>query len=211
MIRSKALRILLALALVLPSVVFAAPPEPATTAQPAPAGQPPDTTANYIIGPGDTLQVFVWRNPELTVTIPVRSDGKVSTPLIEDMVAAGKTPSQLARDMEARLTEYIRSPQVNIIVTSSQNTFSQVTVIGQVRNPQSVAYREGMTLLDVMLAVGGLTEFAAGNRARLVRKDASGQAVETKVRLDDLVRKGKIKENRDVKPGDVLIVPESYF
>ena len=123
---------------------------PATAAAtPAPAVQDPAVTANYIIGPGDTLQIFVWRNPELTATVPVRPDGKISTPLVEDMVAVGKTPSQLARDIEKVLSEYVRSPQVNVIVSEPVSTFSQVKVIGQVATPQSLAYREGMRVLDV--------------------------------------------------------------
>src|SRR5512134_3588404 len=115
--------------------------------------------SDYIIGPGDVLQVFVWRNPELTTTVPVRPDGKISTPLVEDMIAVGKTPSQLARDIEAVLAEYVRSPQVNIIVTQPVSAFSQVKVIGQVANPQALAYREGMTVMDAVLAVGGLAPF----------------------------------------------------
>jgi len=175
--------------------------------QPAQSAVSPD----YVIGPGDTIQVFVWRNPELSVTVPVRPDGKVSTPLVEDMVAVGKTPSQLARDIEAKLAEYIRSPQVNVIVTNPQSTFSKITVVGQVANPGSVPYREGMTVLDVVLAVGGLGEFAAGNRAKLVRKDESGKKIERRVRLHDLVKEGRLKENVEVSPGDMLIVPESFF
>lgn len=184
----------------------------ATAPAPAPAAAPTASTGpDYIIGPGDTIQVFVWRNPELSVSVPVRPDGKVSTPLIEDMVAVGKTPSELARDMETKLAEYIRSPQVNVIVTNPQSAFSKITVVGQVTNPGAVPYREGMTALDVVLAVGGLAEFAAGNRAKLVRKDAKGKTVEKRVRLEDLLKKGKLKENVEMMPGDVLIVPESFF
>ena len=175
----------------------------------APAQQ--DTTSDYIIGPGDTIQVFVWRNPELSVTVPVRPDGKVSTPLVEDMIAVGKRPSELARDIETRLAEYIRSPQVNIIVTNAQSSFSRVTVIGQVRSPQTVPYREGMRMMDVLLAVGGLTDFAAGNRAKLIRKDANGMEAKFKVRLKDLLTKGRLDQNLEVQPGDVLIVPEAVF
>ncbi len=167
--------------------------------------------SSYVIGPGDTVQVFVWRNPELSVTVPVRPDGKISTPLVEDMVAVGKTSSQLAREIEKVLAEYIRSPQVNIIVTNPVSTFSQVKVIGQVTTPSSVPYREGLTALDVVLAVGGLTEFAAGNRAKIIRKNESGKNVEIKVKLEALVRKGKMAENVNMRPGDVLIVPESFF
>lgn len=173
--------------------------------------QQPDTGSDYIIGPGDTIQVFVWRNAELSVTVPVRPDGKVSTPLVEDMVAVGKKPSELARDIETRLAEYIRSPQVNVIVTNAQSTFSKVTVIGQVRTPQSVPFREGMRMMDLLLAVGGLTEFAAGNRARLVRTGADGTEKEIRVKLKDLLTRGRLDQNLEVRPGDVLIVPESVF
>jgi polysaccharide biosynthesis/export protein len=167
--------------------------------------------ANYIVGPGDTIQVFVWRNPELSVTLPVRPDGKISTPLVEDVVAVGQTPSGLARLIEARLAEYIRTPQVNIIVTNAQSQFSKVTVIGQVKSPQAVPYRQGMTVLDVVLAVGGLGEFAGGNRAKLIRKDAQGNQKEIRVKLGDLVNRGRIKYNINMQPGDVLMVPESRF
>lgn len=196
---------------------------PATAGETPPAGEAPSAadappampaqtvSPDYIIGPGDTLQIFVWRNPELSTSVPVRPDGKVSTPLIEDMVAVGKTPTQLARDMEAELSEYIRSPQVNVIVTTPLSAFSKITVIGQVGTPGDVPYREGMTVLDVVLAAGGLGEFAAGNRAKLVRKSADGKTTEQRVRIDDLVRKGKLKENVAVRPGDILIVPESFF
>jgi len=166
---------------------------------------------DYVIGPGDTIQVFVWRNPELSTTVPVRPDGKVSTPLVEDMVAVGKTPSQLARAIEARLAEYVRSPQVNVIVTNPQSAYSKITVVGNVSRPGTIPYREGMTVLDVVLASGGLSQFAAGNRAKLVRQEPGGKTREIKVRLDDLVKKGKIKDNIEVRPGDLLVVPESYF
>ena len=183
----------------------AATPEPEAQAQPAPAG--PD----YIIGPGDTIQVFVWRNPELSVTVPVRPDGKISTPLVEDMAAVGKSSSQLARDMETVLAEYVRSPKVNIIVSNPISAFSQIRVIGEVQKPQAVAYRDGLTVLDVVLQVGGLTKFAAGNRAKIVRKGSAGNSTEIKVRLEALVDKGKMSENVRLEPGDVLIVPASIF
>jgi polysaccharide export outer membrane protein len=169
------------------------------------------TSANYIIGPGDVIQVFVWRNPELTVTVPVRPDGKVSTPLVEDMVAVGKTPTALARDIEAHLGEYVRSPQVSVIVNTAVSTFSQIKLIGQVKSPQSIPYREGMTVLDAILAVGGLTDFASGNKAKITRKDASGRETLINVRIEDLISKGKLSENQLVKPGDVIVVPESFF
>jgi polysaccharide export outer membrane protein len=181
-----------------------------------PEGPPPVppnavTNPDYIVGPGDSIQVFVWRNPELSVTVPVRPDGKISTPLVEDLVAVGKTSSQLAREIEKALAEYIRSPQVNIIVTNPVSTFSHIKVIGEVTTPQSVPYREGLTALDVLLTVGGLTQFAAGNRAKIVRKGPDGKDVEIKVKLESLVRKGKISENVPLRPGDVLIVPASLF
>jgi polysaccharide export outer membrane protein len=184
-------------------------PQPATAMPPTPANAV--TNPDYVIGPGDSIQVFVWRNPELSVTVPVRPDGKISTPLVEDLVAVGKTPSQLAREIEKALAEYIRSPQVNIIVINPISTFSQVKVIGEVTNPQSMPYREGLTTLDALLAVGGLTQFAAGNRAKIMRKGEDGKEVEIKVRLESLVRKGKISENVPLRPGDVLIVPASLF
>ncbi|WP_168160063.1 XrtA/PEP-CTERM system exopolysaccharide export protein [Steroidobacter denitrificans] len=181
-----------------------------TSAGAAPGEAAPAEDNRYIIGPGDTLQVFIWRNPELSTTVPVRPDGKISTPLVEDMIAVGKTPSQLARDIEGVLGEYVRSPQVNIIVTQAVSTFSQVKVIGQVATPQSLPYREGMTVLDAVLAVGGLGPFAAGNRAKIVRMEAGGQQ-EIRVKLDDLVNRGAMKYNLALRPGDVLVVPESFF
>jgi polysaccharide export outer membrane protein len=187
------------------------------TAEPSPGEAPPPlpataiTNPDYIIGPGDQIQVFVWRNADLSVTVPVRPDGKISTPLVEDLVAVGKTPSQLAREMEKALAEYIRSPQVNIIVTNAVSTFSQIKVIGEVGSPQALPYREGLTALDAVLAVGGLTQFAAGNRAKIVRKGEDGKQTEIRVRLEALVRKGKVSENVALQPGDVLIVPASLF
>jgi polysaccharide biosynthesis/export protein len=176
-------------------------PAPVTAAAPS---------NSYIIGPGDTLQVFIWRNPELSATVPVRPDGKISTPLVEDMVAIGKTPSKLARDMEVVLAEYIKSPQVNIIVSQPISTFSQVKVIGEVANPQGMPYREGMKVLDVILAVGGLAEFASGNRARIIRTQ-DGKETEIRVRLNDLLNGGDLRQNVEMRPGDVLVVPQSLF
>lgn len=188
-------------------------PTATAAAEETPPPVPPSAVTNpdYVIGPGDSVQIFVWRNPDLSVTVPVRPDGKISTPLVEDLVAVGKTPSQLAREMEKALAEYIRSPQVNIIVINPVSTFSQIKVIGEVARPQSITYREGLTTLDVVLAVGGLTQFAAGNRAKIVRKGDDGKQVEIKVKLKSLVDKGKIDENVPLKPGDVLIVPASLF
>lgn len=195
--------------LIVVAVVAAVGPVSADAAAP-PATALPPAAANYIIGPGDVLQVFVWRNPELSVTVPVRPDGRVSTPLVEDMVAVGKTPSVLARDIEKVLGEYIRSPQVNVIVSTPASTLSQVKAIGQLKAPQGVPFREGMRVLDLVLAAGGMTDFAAGNRAKLVRVDGSGQT-EIKVRLKDLVNRGDMSQNLLLKAGDVLIVPESLL
>ena len=182
------------------------PATPGATAVPAEAD-----LSKYRIGPGDDLEIFVWRNPEISSTVPVRPDGKISTPLVEDMVAVGKTPSELARDIEEVLKTYIKQPQVNVIVTNFQGVFEgQVRVVGQAANPQAIPYREGMTLLDVMIAVGGLGEFAAGNRAMLVRNE-DGTVTEYRVRLNDLMNKGRINENVAMRPGDVIIIPEALF
>jgi polysaccharide export outer membrane protein len=167
-------------------------------------------TPDYVIGPGDTLEVFVWRNPDLSVTVPVRPDGKISTPLVEDMVAVGKTPSRLARDVETALAVYVKSPQVNIIVTIPASAFSQVKVIGQVLHPQAVPYRQGMTVIDAVLAVGGLTQFAAGNRARVVR-NVNGKPQEFKIKLAAILNNGDMSQNMALQPGDVVVVPETLF
>jgi polysaccharide export outer membrane protein len=188
-------------------VACAAAPSRSRAEEPAPA---PGVSENYLIGPGDTLHVYVFQNDELSVTVPVRPDGKISTPLVEDMVAVGKTPSQLARDIEKSLTEYVKSPKVNIVVTVALSVYSQVRVIGQVKTPQSLPFRDGMTVLDAMLAVGGLGQFAAGNRAHLVRTE-NGKVTEIKVKLDALVNNGDMKQNLPLRPGDVLVVPESRF
>ena len=165
----------------------------------------------YRIGPGDQLEIFVWRNPEISANVPVRPDGKISTPLVEDMVAVGKTPSQLARDMEHVLETYIKNPSVNVIVTEFKGVpEEQVRVVGQAVNPQAVPFRQGMTVLDVMIAVGGLSEFASGNRAKIVRR-VDGQIVEFRVRLDDLINKGRVDQNVKIEPGDVIFIPESLF
>jgi polysaccharide biosynthesis/export protein len=164
----------------------------------------------YIIGPGDSLQVFVWRNAELSSSVPVRPDGKISTPLVEDMVAVGKTPTQLARDIEKVLGEYVKSPQVNVIVTQPLSAFSQVKVIGQVVKPESLPYHEGMTVLDALLSVGGLGPYAAGNRAKVVRSDG-GKQIEIGVNLGKIIDKGDMRQNLKLQPGDVIVVPETRF
>jgi polysaccharide export outer membrane protein len=199
----------LVLSLLIVSCASAPTPAPAPTPTPSPTElKAPDR--NYIIGPGDSLEVFVWRSPELSVTVPVRPDGKISTPLVEDMVAVGKTPPQLARDMEKVLSEYVRAPKVNIIVTTAASAFSLVRVVGQVQKPSALPYREGMRVLDAILAVGGLTQFASGNRARIVRME-NGKETIIHVKVADLVNNGDVKQNAPLKPGDVLVVPQSLF
>jgi polysaccharide export outer membrane protein len=171
--------------------------------------QPSDAPPDYVIGPGDTLDVFVWRNDDLSTNVPVRPDGRISMPLVEDMLAVGKTPSALARDIEGVLGEFIREPTVNIIVRTTGGS-SGVQVVGSVGTPQSVPYREGMRVLDAIVTAGGLTEFAAGNRATIVRTAGQG-AVECRVRLTSLINDGDISQNVQLRPGDVVIVPESNF
>ena len=172
---------------------------------------PPVQSPDYVIGPLDNLTIFVRRNPELTQTIPVRPDGRVSVPLIEDLQAAGKTPTQLARDIEEQLKKFIQDPIVTVMVTGFTGPFSrQVRVVGEATHPQAIPYRDNMTLLDVMIAVGGLTQFAAGNRATLVR-DVNGQETQYRVRIDDLIKDGDVTANVQMLPGDVLIVPQSWF
>jgi polysaccharide export outer membrane protein len=165
----------------------------------------------YRIGPGDTVQIFVWDHEDLSTTVQVRPDGRISTPLVEDLQASGKTPTDLARDIEVVLSEYVRSPVVTVIMQGFRGTSQQqVRVVGQAAEPQALQYRQGMTVLDVVIAVGGLSEFAAGNRAKIIR-ELGGESVEIRVRLDDLLNKGQIEENIRMLPGDVLIIPESVF
>lgn len=169
-------------------------------------------SSGYLIGPGDALNIFVWRNEDISVSVPVRPDGKISTPLIKEMRAEGKTPEQLASDIEEALSKYIKSPLVTVIVTSFVGTFSeQIRVLGQAVEPRALAYRENISLLDVMIEVGGLTEFAAGNRAKIIRKTNNGQHIEIKVRLQDLIEDGNISANIFMRPGDILIIPESWL
>ena len=166
---------------------------------------------DYLIGPGDSLSIVVWRNPEVSQNIPVRPDGKITTPLVEDLQAAGKTPTELARDIEKALAKFIQQPVVTVIVTSFVGNFSeQVRVIGQAARPQALPFRRDMSLMDVLIAVGGVTEFAAGNRATIIRT-INGQQQTLKVRLNDLIKDGDISANTYMYPGDILIIPESYF
>ena len=165
----------------------------------------------YLVGPGDTLNVVVWRSPELSVTVPVRPDGKITTPLVEDLQASGKTPNQIARDIEQVLTRYVQSPVVTVMITTFAGPYSQqIRVIGEATKPQALAYRENMTLLDVMIAVGGITDFAAGNRASILRTEG-GKSYQFRVLLNDLIRRGDLSANVEMRPGDVLIIPQSIF
>lgn len=165
----------------------------------------------YRIGPGDNLQIFVWRNPEITTTVPVRPDGRVSIPLVQDIQAAGKTPSQLADDLTRTLSEYIKDPLVTVIVQSFQGAGDgRVSVVGEAATPRSVPYRAGLTLLDVMIEVGGLTEFADGNDSRLVRLQGE-EAVEYRVRIADLMKDGDATANVELAPGDIIRIPERWF
>jgi polysaccharide export outer membrane protein len=164
----------------------------------------------YVIGTGDSVQVIVWRNPELSMSVPVRPDGRVTMPLIEDLPALGRTPTELARDIERELAKYVRDPMVTVIVAGASAPFTeQIRIIGEAARPQAIPYRQNMTILDVMIVVGGLTDFADGNKAVLVRGADQGKIYT--VRLHDLVKRGDISANVDMKPGDVLIIPQSWF
>jgi polysaccharide export outer membrane protein len=165
----------------------------------------------YLIGPGDRLNIFVWRNEDISISVPVRPDGRISTPLVEEMMAAGKTPNQLARDIEKVLSKYIKMPVVTVIVTDFVGTFGeQIRVVGQAAQPRALPFRDNISLLDVMIEVGGLTEFAAGNRAKIIRR-INGVTSEITVRLEDLLEGGDISANTRMRPGDVLIIPEAWF
>lgn len=177
------------------------PPAPASAATP---------DYKYVLGPGDTVNISVWRNPELSMTVPVRPDGKVSAPLVEDMVAIGKDPVSLARDIEKALGKFIRDPVVTVIVTNVVGPYSeQIRVVGEAVKPAVLSYKQNMTLLDVMIAVGGLTEFADGNAASILRT-ADGNK-QYSVRLKDLVKRGDVSANVEMKPGDVVIIPQGWL
>lgn len=174
-------------------------------------GEEQATEHDYLIGPSDEIDIIVWRNPEVSMLVAVRPDGKITTPLVEDLVASGKTSTQLARDIEEGLSKYIQQPVVTVIVKRFVGPYSeQIRVVGEASEPQALPYREKMTLMDVMIAVGGLTDFADGNRSRIIRK-TDGEDVEYSVRLNDLVRDGDVSANVTMRQGDVLVIPESYF
>jgi len=179
---------------------------------PLEGGPPPALVSpNYIIGAGDNVDIFVWRNDELSASVTVRPDGKITTPLIEDVPASGKTPTQLARDMEKELEVYVKNPVVTVMVNGFVGPYSeQVRVVGQATNPQALPYRDQMSLLDLMIAVGGMTDFADGNRSKVVRV-VDGNWQEFGVRIDDLVNGADISANVYMLPGDILIIPESWF
>lgn len=165
----------------------------------------------YLIGPGDNLQIIVWRNAEVSMVVPVRPDGKISTPLVEDLKATGKTSTQLARDIEKMLSKYIQQPVVTVIVTGFVGPYSQqIRVIGQAANPQALPYRQDMSLMDVLITVGGITDFASGNNANIIRS-INGKQQKINVRLDDLINDGDISANVNMMPGDILVIPESFF
>ncbi|KRA33145.1 sugar ABC transporter substrate-binding protein [Rhodanobacter sp. Root627] len=175
------------------------------------ASAAPQPVERYIIGPGDSLEIFVRDNPTLTTTVPVRPDGRVSIPLVQTIVAAGKTPEALAGDLEKDLSRYIRAPLVTVIVKSFVGAYSQqVRVVGQAATPKAVPYRSGMSVLDVMIEVGGLTKFAAGNSAKIIRHLPDGSEQSIPVRLGALMG-GEIKDNVVMRPGDILIIPQSLF
>jgi len=199
----------LAVSAIVPAMAASAPELPPATfvaMQEGPGEQ-------YVIGPLDELTIFVWRNPELGASVQVRPDGRITTPLISDMPAVGKTPAMLAEDLKVKLSKYIQEPLVSVIVNKFSGTFSQqIRVVGATEKPASLPYRANMTVLDAMIAVGGLSEFAAGNRAKLVRFDKeTGKQQEYAVKLGNLLRKGDIKANVMLQPGDVIIIPESMF
>lgn len=177
------------------------PPAPAKVATPE---------YNYVIGPGDSVNIVVWRNPELSQSVPVRPDGKITTPLVEDLPAMGKDATTLARDLEKALSKFIRDPVVTVIVTGFVGPYSeQIRVVGEAAKPQILPYKQNMTLLDVMIAVGGITDFADGNRASILRTTEGNK--QYGVRLKDLLKAGDVSANVEVKPGDVLVIPQSWF
>lgn len=177
---------------------------------PAPPTLPSALDYTYVIGPGDGLNVNVWRNPELSMSVTVRPDGKVNAPLVDELVAQGKTPEQLAREVEKILGKYVRDPVVTVMVTGFVGPYSeQIRVVGEAAKPQFLAYKNKMTLLDVMIAVGGLTDFASGNKATILRT-AEGNK-QYSVRIEDLIKRGDVKANVEMRPGDILIIPQSLF
>lgn len=175
-----------------------------------PPAETPPPPGEYVIGPGDVLDIFVWRNSDLSTKVPVRPDGRISIPLVEDIDCTGRTPTQLARDIETRLKKYITDPVVTVIVGSVVGSAQQVRVVGEAAQPKGIPYRAHMTALDAMIDVGGLTAYAAGNRAMIVRT-VGGQQTTFRVRLGDLLKSGDMSANVELQPGDVIIIPQTYF
>ena len=208
MLKSKSIKWLAMAAVVLGAVTLGG----CATSRTAPvAASTPTPPHDYLIGPGDNVSINVWRNPEVSMSVPVRPDGKITTPLVEDLEASGKTASQLARDIEAALGKYIQQPVVTVIVTGFVGTYGeQIRVIGQAAKPQALPYRRDMSLMDVLIAVGGVTEFASGNKASILR-NVDGKPQRLNVRLNDLIKDGDISANVPMRPGDVLVIPESFF
>ena len=202
-------RRLLASLLACAAAVFSAGCATQSKYPPAPAQAAVDDYT-YLIGAGDLLNIIVWRNPELSMSVPVRPDGKLAAPLVEEIVAQGKTSTQLARDVEKQLGKYVRDPVVTVLVTAFVGPYSeQIRVIGEAARPQFLNYKKNMTLLDVMIAVGGLTDFAAGNNATILRTSDGGK--QYAVRLKDLVKRGDVSANVEMRPGDILVIPQSLF
>lgn len=171
----------------------------------------PVNAHEYRIGPGDNLYILVWRYPDISLNVPVRPDGKITTPLVEDLAASGKTSTELARDIEKALSKFIQQPVVTVTVTQFVGPYGeQIRVIGQAAKPQALPYRQSMSLMDVLIAVGGLTEFASGNRANIIRT-VGGKQQKIAVRLNDLLRDGDISANIPMRPGDILVIPQSFF
>ncbi|MCH8506987.1 MAG: polysaccharide export protein [Ectothiorhodospiraceae bacterium] len=182
-----------------------------TTSAPTETPRTDVTETDYVIGAGDQLQIYVRDNPDLSVTLPVRPDGKISVPMVQDVRAAGLTPSALARELESELSEFIRTPNVTVMVMSFVGAYDdQVRIIGQALQPQAIPYRDGMTVLDAIIQVGGLTQFAAGNRARLVRGGRE-DSESYRLRLNDLLNEGDMRHNYALRPGDVIVIPEAFF
>jgi polysaccharide biosynthesis/export protein len=200
---ARAFRLVCASALVcwLAGCATSHPPAPSTAAS---------LEYDYIVGPGDALSITVWRNPELSMSVPVRPDGKISVPLVDELVAQGKSSVQIARDIEKALGKFVRDPVVTVIVTNFVGPYSeQIRVVGEAAKPQALPFKQKMTVLDVMIAVGGLTDFADGNSASIVRASKGGERYQ--VRLKDLIKRGDISANVEMQPGDILIIPQGYF
>jgi polysaccharide export outer membrane protein len=203
------IRALRVAALLLPLAVAACqvpPAEPAASMAAAPQVAP-----DYVIGPGDSLSVFVFRSPELSMEVPVRPDGRISLPLVEDIEAAGRTPVQLSRQIEERLKQYVREPSVTVIVRGFVGPASrQVRIVGEAAQPRAIAFREGMTVLDALIEAGGLTRYASGNSARLIRRESATQET-IPLRLNDLLRTGDISQDLALRPGDTIVIPQGWF